>query len=636
MSNKTPSGKCMEKRTNTSWFFYLLFCASLALTWFFNRDLSRFDDPRGVWSDRAGYYIYLPALFYYHFDTRSMPADLDIRTGGGFAIDTTRNKIDIKYTYGVALMQSPAFFFSRLISRATGYDDQDGFSMIFVRMLQLSGVIWFILGLWFLKRFLDRYFIGWISMATMVILFAGTHLFYYVILDGMMSHVYSFFLFALFLDQFRQYNDRPGRTRFVILCLILGLIILIRPTNALLVSLLFFWDAPNGREVIRRFREFFRPLNLLIFAGILFLIFLPQMIYWDYLSGSWIHFSYQGEGFVNWRHPRIGAVLFSPVNGLFTNSPVMLFCIAGIIYMIVTKQKNGTLIAVLFAMVTLFSATWKMWYFGCSFGQRNYIEYLTILAVPFGSLLSRITGKPNANSTSLDTGDISGNPTDKVPGRGGMPVRINGMMRFIMLSLFFFLLFFSVYFNLRYIISLYRFERCYYGSTWDWDHYLKSLERAGIIQPSHPIRSFINDFENLSLCPVYKPSPVFTRSGQYSVATEKYSTLTPLYSLSTGLLGQPVPKRLICSLWLLKPGNRPTGAFLTYQFRRDTTMVFSDRVPVDSVLTGPLTWNRLSATFIIPDLNDSIQQVRIFIENPRRALIYADDLAIRFRYDWNE
>ena len=71
-----------------NYFFYILFCTSLVLTWFFHKEAIRFSDRSVVWSDRAGYYIYLPATFFYHFDTHKMPADLDVKTGGGFSIDT--------------------------------------------------------------------------------------------------------------------------------------------------------------------------------------------------------------------------------------------------------------------------------------------------------------------------------------------------------------------------------------------------------------------------------------------------------------------------------------------------------------------------------------------------------------------
>jgi hypothetical protein len=169
------------------WFFYVLFCISLALTWFFHKDTTKFNDPHGLWSDRAGYYIYLPATFFYHFDTHKMPADMDVQTGGGFSIDTLNNKIDTKYTCGVALLASPFFMASGLVSRIAGYHSESGFSLIYMRMMGLAAVIYLVLGLWFLKRFLNFYFSQAVSLFVITVIFLGTNLFYYSLIDGMMS-----------------------------------------------------------------------------------------------------------------------------------------------------------------------------------------------------------------------------------------------------------------------------------------------------------------------------------------------------------------------------------------------------------------------------------------------------------------
>ena len=159
------------------YFFYTLFCLSLALTWFFHKDSVKFNDPNELWSDRAGYYIYLPATFFYHFDARKMPADLDVQTGGGFSIDTLHNKIDTKYTYGVALLASPFFVAAGIVSRVAGYHSEYGFSMIYMRMMALAAVVYLLLGLWFLKKFLDCYFQPLISYFVITLIFLGTKLF---------------------------------------------------------------------------------------------------------------------------------------------------------------------------------------------------------------------------------------------------------------------------------------------------------------------------------------------------------------------------------------------------------------------------------------------------------------------------
>ena len=588
----------MVERRNSAiqqYFFYALFCASLALMWFFHKDSTKFNDRNELWSDRAGYYIYLPATFFYHFDTRAMAADLDTKTAGGFSINTLKNKVDTKYTYGVALLASPFFSAAELVSRIAGYDSESGFSMIYMRMMGLAAVVYLMLGLWFLKRFLSCYFQPFITWFVIVMVFLGTNLFYYSLIDGMMSHVYSFFLFSLFLFALKKFLVSGLYPYFILLSLTLSMAILIRPTNILLGLLFFIWDAASPREWLKRWKQFLKPSYILCFLAILFLLFLPQLIYWKYLSGNWLHFSYGDEGFTNWRHPMVAEVLFSPLNGLFSFTPLVFLFVAGILLMIFQKKQNGWLIALLFIMVTLICASWKMWYFGCSFGQRSYIEYFTIMAVPFGYFTSWLFT----------------------------------MRRFLVRTILFFLVFLFVYFNLRYSAGLYRVERCYYGSTWDWDHYIRSVERAGILSPVQKIHSYENDFENLALLPVIRPSQIFTRSGLYSIAANEKGGLTPLVSMRLNEFGYPYPKMMAVELWFLKPGVSQTGASLGYSASRGNEVIFSDSQPIDSLIKDPMVWSKVAKTFIIPDVFDSTLQVNVFIRNKQMKPLYFDDLKLK-------
>ncbi len=583
-----------------SWFFYALFLASLVLAWFFHKDAARFSDRSELWSDRAGYYIYLPATFYYHFDTHKMPADLDVQTGGGFSLDTLNNKIDTKYTYGVAMMASPFFATAALVSGIAGYDNEKGFSMLFMRMMSLSAVVYLLLGLWFLKKFLDYYFQPVVSFFVILVIFLGTNLFYYSLIDGMMSHVYSFFLFGLFLFALKRYQGSESRRWFIVLSITLSLAILIRPTNILLGLLFFGWDSAGPAGWLHRIKAFLKPRFILSFLSILFIVFMPQLIYWKYLSGNWLHFSYRGEGFTNFFHPKIAGVLFSPVNGLLTYTPLIFFFLAGIFIMLFRKKQNGCLIAGLFIMVTLICASWKMWYFGCSYGQRSYIEYYTILAVPFGYFTTELFN----------------------------------IRKFWLSTALFFLLFLFTYFNLRFTTSLYRFERCYYGSTWDWEHYLWNLQRARILSPVRQVQTWQNDFENMALSPVFKPSQLFSRSGQYSIAATEKDGITPLFSTRLDAFGYPFPKLMDVEIRAFKTENQPTGASLSYTLTRGNEILFGDDQPLDGLIQNQDTWSKVNKTFIIPDVYDSTLQINIFIKNPKLALLYADDLEIRYHYGW--
>jgi hypothetical protein len=108
-----------------------------------------------------------------------------------------------------------------------------------------------------------------------------------------------------------------------------------------------------------------------------------------------------------------------------------------------------------------------------------------------------------------------------------------------------------------------------------------------------------------------------------------------LYSLNPVELGYPWPKRMEVGIWCLKPGSKPTGAMLEYALTRGNDVLFSDRQPFDDMLREPVTWGNIRKTFIIPELFDTNLRITVFLRNPEHALLYADDLSLRYRYNWN-
>lgn len=579
---------------------WLIFTASLALGIYYQYDTKQFMSPGGVWSDKAGYYIYLPALFFYDFDARKMPPDIDIKTGGGFSVDFSKNKIDTKYTYGVALMISPFFGLAHVVCLISGISDEAGFSLIYMRMMLLAAVVYLTLGLWLLFRLLSERFSATISFMTALLIFLATNLFWYSLVDGLMSHVYSFFLFALFLFSLNQYLKKDRFVSFAVMATAFLLAVLIRPTNIILVSAIFLFDIHSLREVSDRISKLLQPGKLLFVLITAILIFSPQLIYWNYLSGQWLHFSYREEGFKNLWSPEMAKVLFSPVNGLIPFTPLVLPMLAGLVMMFYRKAANRWLILMLFLFVTMVCASWSMWYFGCSYGQRSYIEYFVFLAFPLAWFLQWMVS----------------------PGRGWLK------------SVFIFLILLMTYANIRYVSAFYRYDRCWYGSTWDWEAYGRSWSKAGVIAPYSGISSFENDFENLAIFPGRRPSQIFTRSGQHSIRSDRERDHLALYEARLYEFEYPWPKFIDAQIYFLKPGKLKTGASLKFSAYSKEKEIFTDVVPLDTLLKRSSEWIRVSERFILPDLYDTAMVIRLTLENPARVPLFADDLSMKFGYFW--
>ncbi len=389
-----------------------------------------------LWADRAGYYVYLPMLFKYGTDSRNFPDSIAEKTGLGFSTDKIKGKIYTKYSYGVAFFEAPFFLAADGLAALTG-QERNGFSAIYHRFIGVSGVFYLVLGLFFLAGFLKTYYPEVQVYATIVLLFSGSHLFYYGLYEAGMSHVYSFFLFSCclwFCDRCRFLLQGSG-WHYFFLGLLAGFIILVRPTNLLFLLFMLVVHAESGKEIRERGqRILFTKNSLLLYAGLL-LVFLPQMVYWFILTGDFLLYSYENEEFY-WLSPKTHLTWFAARNGLFVTTPLFLFVLYGCWLMIKKGMRTGWYLLVLFLGFSYLVSCWWCWSFGCSFGARNFVEYLAVFSIPLCFLLQR-------------------------------PCRVKTRA-----FLFFGIGLLLIFVNLK---RSYYFDGCFYGDDWDWGHYFSLL-----------------------------------------------------------------------------------------------------------------------------------------------------------------
>jgi len=337
-----------------------------------------------IWSDAEGYYMYLPALF-----INGGFEYLPIRTTEQYFYFRGTKKRFTKYSYGVALMQTPFFLGAHALTKATG-GKTDGYSHYYVRALQLAGLFYGFLGLWLLRKILERHFSQILTFLTVVGLLLGTNLFHYIVQEPGMSHVYSFFLFGVFVWYTPRFYQEPGWRRFAGMGALLGLIVLIRPSNILLLLYLLLYKLRNRQDVRERIgfiRRHFRELIAAPLAS--FLVFLPQFFYWKYISGEWYIYAYGEEGF-NWLNPRIDMVLFHIKNGWLFFSPMAGFAILGCLLGSWKNRHNIAPIFLIWALLLYITASWWCWWFGGAFGHRNFVEYYVLLAFPYAWLFQQV------------------------------------------------------------------------------------------------------------------------------------------------------------------------------------------------------------------------------------------------------
>jgi hypothetical protein len=425
-----------KKHKYIYWIVVLCFTATtLFLTLNMHSKSGYFNYHSEIWSDKAGYYMYLPAALNFNFNPENFPDSIDVKTGHGFFLDYDNQKVNTKYTYGIALLQTPFYIVSEIISNKS--DGPEGFTKVHHKMVNIAAVFYLLMSFMLLFKYLKVQFSTKIVLLILFSIFFGTNLYYYSIDDTGMSHVYTFFLSCsyLFLLQKTNFLSKSKLWEALLFGLICGLIILIRPTNAILLCIYFFLNIENKEAISDRFKRLFQLKTFLpIVLGVIIIIS-PQLLYWNYLHGSFFVYSYGKEGF-NWMNPKLLNTWFSPNNGLFTYSPFYLIALGSLIYMIIKKVNNGMFLTILFIVVSYVLSSWWDWSFGCSFGARSFVDYLAVLCIPLAYTYQKISelSKP------------------KIIGIG-------------------FVIFMLISFNMK---MIYSYDDCFYSEKeWDWDSYIE-------------------------------------------------------------------------------------------------------------------------------------------------------------------
>jgi hypothetical protein len=382
-----------------------------------------------MWADAAGYYMYLPVSIIYQWDYDALPAGIDTLTGSGFYLLEDKKVVFTKYTSGVSYLQLPFFLVTHAYVKLTN-EKADGFSKPYVNAMLFSGVFYMLLGLFLLYFVLNSFFDKRASLFAVLGLVLCTNLYFYGIEHPGLSHVYSFFLAALLLYIINKYREK----RLFLIIPLMALLVLIRPTNLLLVGMLlvFYFNRVSWAEIKKI------GVKKILFALVLgFLVFVPQMFYWHYASGSWITYSYKGEGFSNWNSPKILEVLFAPLNGFLTYAPIFVLAFIGwFFYKPINKAFTFGVIA-LFLLLVYVNASWWSWQFGCAYGGRAFVDYYPFLAFGLAAFIQR-------------------------------KVFLNQMTKVVFALIFFVFVTYNILF-------IYGYDDCWYSTTWDYGYILNVL-----------------------------------------------------------------------------------------------------------------------------------------------------------------
>ncbi len=387
-------GKILIKKNFVSAIVVFIVLLSLMSSFYSHRLWKK--EERVVFWDVKSYYAYLPAVLIHGDLTFSFIDEQPEIYADRIWPDPlpNGNKLIIT-TMGLAILYMPFFLMGHLVALVTGAETT-GYSPPYFFFLLASSVFYLMLGLLALRRVLLKYVPDNIAGIVIAILFWGTNLYWYSTFEATMSHAYSFSLISIFILLSIKWHQAPGIFISVITGLIFGLIVLIRPNNGLVALVFILYGITTFEGFKEKFNFYLKNTRfiivLIIFA---FLVTVPQLLYWKYISGSWIINSYGDRGVFFFNNPQIFNGLFSYRKGWFVYTPVMLVSVLAIPFLLQQKElKKFFLPILIFLLINVYVIlSWWSWWYGGGLGLRAFIDSYALLGIPMAAFLYYIIQK---------------------------------------------------------------------------------------------------------------------------------------------------------------------------------------------------------------------------------------------------
>jgi hypothetical protein len=369
--------------------FFFISTLTISLFWYGSMFWKNDFNLRYMYSDEEGYYMYLPAVFIYgSFENIPVRCTFEYKAYPG------TNKILTRFTYGVALLEAPFWLLAHLSRYVRGLPLNDPFAVEYSKAILWAASFYTSLGLYFLFFFLQRFFKNpFVVSLTVFIIFLGTNLPFSTIRQAGISHHYTFCLVSmLFYYLPMLYEKRTPSVKTVILIGFLSsLIVLIRPTNILIILIALLFDVQSLSQLKER-GKWFLSNSKIIAVGLAaaVAVWIPQITYWHYLSGDWIFYSYTDAKFLYFSSPYLWQIFFWPCNGFLIYSPVMVLALIGLGVTAWHNKLQGRWIIFSFAILSYLCASWSCWWFGGTYGYRSFIDFYPLLALGLAFVLENI------------------------------------------------------------------------------------------------------------------------------------------------------------------------------------------------------------------------------------------------------
>lgn len=319
------------------------------------------------------YYSYLPALFKQHDLTFS------VNPNNIWLTPTPIGRGVPMVTYGMSLCYLPFYAIASVFSASNSI----GYEPIYAWCIHIGCIIYVLIGLHFCRKTLLNWFSEKVTSIALLVIFFGTNLFCYTLINSELTHGILFFLISMFVYYVVRWQQTNQKKYFLAFCFLLGFITLIRPTEMSVVILPLLIGVTSFGQFKEKFATIISLKYYLIIGIVLFLIpIFPQVLYWKIQSGQWLFFSYGNNERFYWLEPQFFNVLFSYRKGWLLYSPLMLLSLLGFVQLFKKNKALFWSIIIYFLINLYLISAWWDWAFGGAFGMRALVQVSAVLIIP--------------------------------------------------------------------------------------------------------------------------------------------------------------------------------------------------------------------------------------------------------------
>jgi hypothetical protein len=251
-----------------------------------------------------------------------------------------------------------------------------------------------LLGCWFCYRLASRFNERRLAALSTALVVSGSFLLWYLVKEPSMTHAPSMAAVAGFVWAWVDTREDRTLRNWALLGVLAGFMTLIRWQNALF-ALLPACDALADLVAAAR-RSDRAALNRTLRAGALFtacaaIAFLPQMIAWRSIYGTWLAISPVGPE-IRWTDPHLADILWSSRNGLFSWSPVLYLATIGLGLFAWRTPAIGVPALVACATMTYFNACIQDWWGSAGYGGRRFDGLIPLFSLGMAAFAGQAVG----------------------------------------------------------------------------------------------------------------------------------------------------------------------------------------------------------------------------------------------------